>query len=183
MKWYAIVALVCAGMIGSRARAGCPPANLLSYQSLACRHEIRTVSASTAYWSGARTFRWDELVLGQWVPLRDGAYFAGGRRLATIAGTGTRTLTVSCDLPDDSIWNFCLHVRCLINGCETLPFYFSPGFCDAEMDCLGTLDMMDFIEFLTEFMDEEPGGDFNRDGAQDVFDLLDYLDVYNQACS
>lgn len=49
----------------------------------------------------------------------------------------------------------------------------------ADFNCDGSLDLFDYLDFVSAFANNEPGADFNRDGIIDFFDYLDFVQAFS----
>ena len=99
--------------------------------------------------------------------------------VGVVAGTTTRNLVVS------QFAEFAQGLyRCVIsNGCGTLTTQFAiRSICRANTNCDGAIDIFDYLDFVDVFQSETLDADFNSDGVIDFFDYLDFLLNINIGC-
>jgi formylglycine-generating enzyme required for sulfatase activity len=54
--------------------------------------------------------------------------------------------------------------------------------CPADFNNDGTVDVSDYLDFVSAFSENTPAADFNRDSVIDFFDYLDFVRVFYNGC-
>lgn len=54
--------------------------------------------------------------------------------------------------------------------------------CRADVTADGELDLFDFLDYQTLFMDRNPRADFTGDGVFDIFDFLRFISAFQDGC-
>ena len=54
--------------------------------------------------------------------------------------------------------------------------------CDADFNIDGAVDVLDVLEFLDAWADDDPAADWNGDGAVDTLDFLGFLNAWGAGC-
>jgi|GEM_PF-5710136 len=87
--------------------------------------------------------------------------------------------SVLADLNDDDKPDVLFVARSGINAVANL---------SAESQCLadylpdGELNFFDFAQIIQDVLDQDPAADLNRDGSVNFYDIVVFLDSYNQGC-
>lgn len=79
------------------------------------------------------------------------------------------------DMPDNSITEAGVDaMRVIADGC---------GWCEADFNHNGILDLMDLHDYLVAFFAQLPDADLDRNGTVDLIDLIRYLILFNEGCA
>jgi hypothetical protein len=54
--------------------------------------------------------------------------------------------------------------------------------CLADFNNDGVVDLFDYLDFVQVFADNAPEADFNNDLVIDLFDYLDYVQAFAEGC-
>jgi hypothetical protein len=70
------------------------------------------------------------------------------------------------------------------NSCGTTTSQAAPVdvFCLADFNRDGAVDFFDYLDFVSAFDAENPNADINDDGAVDFFDYLDFVSAFDLGC-
>ncbi len=131
------------------------------------------------------TYQWQLYHTGllQWINLNDGFYVGGATGFSgTIAGSLTPTLTFTTATIGTVAPN--QPFRCIVShGCGSVTSQVANLYiCPGDVNCDGSVDFFDYLDFVDAFSNTDPIGDFNEDGFIDFFDYLDFVDAFSLGC-
>ncbi len=74
--------------------------------------------------------------------------------------------------------------QCVIsNGCTSVNSQIATSVvCAVDINCDQSVDLFDYLDFLQVFSIQAPAADFNLDGLIDLFDYLDFMIAFNEGC-
>lgn len=160
---------VCIGLFEQPVSMGTCPSGML---------ELRAVGAGP----GEITYQWKrETSPGVFVDVVNGSTGTG----SVISGAKTGTLTivpaVGGSLSDADEGSYRCHVA---SSCGSMPSVAATLHvtCEADLNCDGLVDFVDYLAFLNFYDGQDLTVDFNRDGLVDFGDYLEFLNMYDSGC-
>lgn len=113
-------------------------------------------------------------------PLADGPTGTGSVR----SGSATSTLAISNFGVADGGGGVDSRYYCVVTSlCGTdTSASANPRYCPADFDCSGTLNSVDFFDFLVPFFAASSAADYNHDGTTNSQDFFDFLAAFFAGC-
>jgi len=102
--------------------------------------------------------------------------------LGTCPGDGGNPLNACSDEPDTYTRQ---RFRWVAVGYETepnTPIIAGAGFCPGDINTDGVLDIFDIFDYLDLFNTMDPAADYTNDGSIDVFDVFAFLNDFQSPC-
>ena len=143
-----------------------------------CHNGTQTLSVALAPGSyGTVTYQWwrSGSIPNVFIPLNNGLQPSG----AIVSGALSPVLTLSNFHAQDAAEYFCVAT----GECSGVPsFHATLTYCDGDVNCDGSADFFDYLDFINDFTMNAGTADFNGDGFIDFFDYLDFVNAFTIGC-